>query len=523
MLSETVSGKQRRKRGKRKGKGKAKDGAWQPPQPKKTAAERREAKAYARRHGAERGSLKNQDAVPPGVETPLNLVADDEGLCAFVQTTQCRQKIWAEVFDNDPENLRKSHQNLVRNTLYLLMSTWTAPRPVGVLCCDNCHPQLLDRTRPGRPPAADKQSLPKKGELDEATRDRLELWRDELYDDAFSDSFLPPSAVLDDETVELLACYGRLAYEELEVLLEPRWLWWSAYQWRLYNLVKTLPERKVTQAGSRQTKGGATQPRDKEGWNVRFAEPQVNDCTSGPAQPEDAIDASTSTSASNSTTPYLDIAFSQVSFSGTKMVAEKIKRPKSTPSKAPRKKKARLDSTTSDAPAASQLAHSQAAGTYIPPSSHVPSHYPKPRPRKAKVQMAPAAEPSFEPSGFMAATSQLDGPSSGPVASSFGQNMPMVAMSSVYGPEEDVFLHPRAQAFSWASTATTATHHNALASSSSHHLIQAPLRHTERDGDEIYLPGTAEGSSGCSTTGQHQDWQVEQEPLAQGAAPSDMG
>lgn len=73
----------------------------------KSAAEKREAKKYARLHGIERGGLKKRDAVAKDVETPLNILAEDEGLCAFVQTTQCRRKIWAQMYDNNPDDLRK--------------------------------------------------------------------------------------------------------------------------------------------------------------------------------------------------------------------------------------------------------------------------------------------------------------------------------------------------------------------------------------------------------------------------------
>ena len=114
IIDETTSGKKKRRQGKCKGKGsraeKQRPTASETTAPKKTAAETRAMKTYARLHGAERGGLKKRDAVSQGVETPLNLLADDEGLCAFVQTTQCRRGIWAQIFDNDPDKLRESQQ-----------------------------------------------------------------------------------------------------------------------------------------------------------------------------------------------------------------------------------------------------------------------------------------------------------------------------------------------------------------------------------------------------------------------------
>ncbi|GJF00844.1 hypothetical protein PsYK624_171460 [Phanerochaete sordida] len=104
ILGETITGKQRRKRGKRRGKGK--QAAAPPPRTKEESAE---SKAYARLHGGERGGIGRRDIVFAGVQTSLNLNADDEGLCTFVQTTQCRRKVWVEVFDGNPEHLRESH------------------------------------------------------------------------------------------------------------------------------------------------------------------------------------------------------------------------------------------------------------------------------------------------------------------------------------------------------------------------------------------------------------------------------
>lgn len=56
-------------------------------------------KTYAREHGLDRGGTKKLDNSPTGQPPVLDPGAADEGLLAFVQSTTCRRKIWAEAFD----------------------------------------------------------------------------------------------------------------------------------------------------------------------------------------------------------------------------------------------------------------------------------------------------------------------------------------------------------------------------------------------------------------------------------------
>lgn len=75
---------------------------------RKTRAQDTVLKAYAIAHGVERGSSKLVDDSPPtGVQPPFNPDADDEGMLVFAQSVQCRRKVWAEVFENDPKTLGK--------------------------------------------------------------------------------------------------------------------------------------------------------------------------------------------------------------------------------------------------------------------------------------------------------------------------------------------------------------------------------------------------------------------------------
>ncbi|GJF00845.1 hypothetical protein PsYK624_171470 [Phanerochaete sordida] len=228
-----------------------------------------------------------------------------------------------------------------------------AAHPAHVLCCDNCHPELLDCTRPEHPPKAKQRHTPKKGEFDEHTRDLLEIWRDALYNMAFADSFLPPSSVLHNDIIELLACYGRLEYAELEVLLNLRWLWWTTHGLALHEFFETLPERVVKDRPSKSD--GAQKARDGQ-QGVHFDDSEGNDLV--PAFPPSLVPATAEVALEDvpAPAPAHEFTFSQVSFSGTKMVTEKVKQLRSSSSKTLAKaKKARLDLETAaeptDAPA----------------------------------------------------------------------------------------------------------------------------------------------------------------------------
>ena len=90
-----------------------------------------------------RGGRACLDTVPCGGQPPLDAEASDEGLLTMVQSTTCRRKIGAEVFDS-LALLRKlpSFSLFHENRLALA-------EPLTVPCCDICDPTLLDRTRPG--------------------------------------------------------------------------------------------------------------------------------------------------------------------------------------------------------------------------------------------------------------------------------------------------------------------------------------------------------------------------------------
>ncbi len=60
----------------------------------------KETREYARAHGATRGGTLKNDQPPDGEQPLLNPEAADEGLLTFVQSVQCRRKVWAEAFES---------------------------------------------------------------------------------------------------------------------------------------------------------------------------------------------------------------------------------------------------------------------------------------------------------------------------------------------------------------------------------------------------------------------------------------
>ena len=68
-------------------------------------------KQYADAHGVNRGGTARKDETPTGEQPPLDTEALDEGLLAFVQSTQCRRRIWAAAFESPNEGLNREHSH----------------------------------------------------------------------------------------------------------------------------------------------------------------------------------------------------------------------------------------------------------------------------------------------------------------------------------------------------------------------------------------------------------------------------
>ena len=61
----------------------------------------KEIKQYTVAHGVDRGGTQKKDDVPKGQHPELNVESPDEGLFAFIQSTQCRRKVWATAFESE--------------------------------------------------------------------------------------------------------------------------------------------------------------------------------------------------------------------------------------------------------------------------------------------------------------------------------------------------------------------------------------------------------------------------------------
>ncbi|KAJ7026664.1 P-loop containing nucleoside triphosphate hydrolase protein [Mycena alexandri] len=188
---------------------------------KETAAEKREKakkkKEYAKMQGVQRGGAGGKHDTIFVVETPaLDPEAQYEGLLVFVQTTKCRRTVLTEIYNNKPAQP-------------------TVP------CCDICSPQLLDKTRPGKPPAVARQSAVKRGEVNTDVRTALHQWRVKIKARDYPTPLYTASAIMRDETIALLSSVGPIdSRESLQTTLAGQWTWWDEYGEDLYSCLAAL-------------------------------------------------------------------------------------------------------------------------------------------------------------------------------------------------------------------------------------------------------------------------------------------
>ncbi|KAE9385324.1 P-loop containing nucleoside triphosphate hydrolase protein [Gymnopus androsaceus JB14] len=183
---------------KKSGKKKKPGGAAQ----KKVSA--KEKKKYAEIHGVNRGSHGGKkDHIYLKVEPVIDENLSNEGLFVLVQTGICRRQVLTKIFQNKAPELAE-----------------------GVACCDLCDPTLLDKTRPGAPQAASRRSIIKKGLAHKETMNELHKWRTEISKRDFPSMLFGPSAILKDDTVELLASVGPIkTLARLDKVLGGQWSW----------------------------------------------------------------------------------------------------------------------------------------------------------------------------------------------------------------------------------------------------------------------------------------------------------
>ncbi|KAH9914216.1 P-loop containing nucleoside triphosphate hydrolase protein [Fomitopsis serialis] len=201
-------------------------------------------KDYAKRHGVNRGSSagSNSDGIlNPADQPKINHDAEDEGLLAFVQSTQCRRKIWREIY----ECPASGHDT-------------TLPVP----CCDVCDASLLDRARPPVVQSTRRNAKQKVGLPDPAAQTVLEEWRETKLDEDHPHALFGTTAILSDALIERLTSVGPFTRTKATTMLKT-WLWRDRYEDELTALLLSLPihsipkPTKTSSSGSNTTKASS--------------------------------------------------------------------------------------------------------------------------------------------------------------------------------------------------------------------------------------------------------------------------
>ncbi|KAJ6617841.1 P-loop containing nucleoside triphosphate hydrolase protein [Mycena sp. CBHHK59/15] len=212
-VEEEIAAKSGPVRAKR-GKGKA-EPAVESEAAKKRRAQKR--KAHAKARGVNRGSAGGRhDVIFVRDTPPLDPEAANEGLHVLAQTGLCRRLVVTDIYQNKP------------------------PAPTGP-CCDICCPELLDLTRPGKPPPVARQSAVKRGEVNSDVQVELDKWRTEIKTRDFPGPLYAPSMILKDETITLLASVGPImSLNYLKKTLSDQWLWLDEYGDSLFLYMSNL-------------------------------------------------------------------------------------------------------------------------------------------------------------------------------------------------------------------------------------------------------------------------------------------
>ncbi|KAJ7731866.1 P-loop containing nucleoside triphosphate hydrolase protein [Mycena metata] len=196
-------------------------------------------KLYAKSRGVDRGAAGGKhDAILVADTPPLDPEATNEGLYVLIQTGTCRRAILTTIYNNKPA-----------------VST--------VACCDICCPELLDLTRPGKPPKVARQSAIKRGEVNMDLQVTLNRWRTNIKARDYPSPLFASSAILRDETIALLASVGPInSVQHLKKILSGQWTWWDKYGEELYACLEgqlipaMVPLPKKTRGTKRQREEG---------------------------------------------------------------------------------------------------------------------------------------------------------------------------------------------------------------------------------------------------------------------------
>ncbi|KAH9839458.1 P-loop containing nucleoside triphosphate hydrolase protein [Rhodofomes roseus] len=197
-------------------------------------------KNYAKRHGIDRGSSAgpSHDTVLDPADNPIvDHEAADEGLLAFVQSTQCRRKIWQEMYESP------------------LSEAATASAIVP--CCDICDSSLLNRARPPLREKGPKASRPKVGLPDPNAQTALESWREQKLDNDHPHAVFGATAILSDSLIERLTSSGPKTRPALATMLKT-WLWRDRYEGQLTDLLLSLQIQSIPKPKAGHSIGGDT-------------------------------------------------------------------------------------------------------------------------------------------------------------------------------------------------------------------------------------------------------------------------
>ena len=205
---------------------------------------RKEVKTHATRNGLQRGSSSGtKDAVVGGRrDVEPDALAIDEGLLAFVQTTLCRRRVVTAVYQNQIAGewypgCVCAHAP-ISSTNLLIQIILASP----AVCCDLCHPELLDKCRPPRATVKKRQKAKKLDEPVLAVQTALWEWRTKAHEIDYPWAPFGPSAILSDGWIDLLASVGRIdTAAKLEQTLGT-WAFGDQYSSALLTVLKAIPE-----------------------------------------------------------------------------------------------------------------------------------------------------------------------------------------------------------------------------------------------------------------------------------------
>ena len=207
-------------------------------------------KQYAEAHGVNRGGTARMDHSPTADQPHLDAEALDEGLLAFVQSTQCRRRIWAEAFESPVEG----KSNIERfEYLHLTLQMVAATGP----CCDLCDPSLLDRSRPALVTREKRRKRISCGLPDIRAKLALRKWRETTYERDHTDAFYDSTALLEESLLERLVSSGSLSADEFSSILVD-WIWWDKHGGELVTFLTSLAIVFIPKPGKKPRQGAAS-------------------------------------------------------------------------------------------------------------------------------------------------------------------------------------------------------------------------------------------------------------------------